>query len=315
MKIVMIGSGSLGSLVGGGLAMSGLDLWFIDVWKEHVDCLNDRGLKLIDLNGNENYIPVKAVHADNIAQSGLNEPDLIVLLVKAYDTRQALHNISDILGSHTKILTLQNGLGNHDVIKEYFSEDNIFIGVTNMGAFLIEPGVVQQGGDGLTTLGNLKGTVDKNLIDLASVFSKAGFTVSTSDDINTLIWDKLVVNVGVNALAALYQLPSGMLLEYESTRTLMRLLILEAAEIASACKISLSYEDPVEHVTEVARATAKNYCSMVLDIKKNTRTEIDFINGAIVKKGEEVGIATPYNEMISLIIRVLEQQSNRSKSN
>ncbi len=307
MKIVVVGAGSLGCLLGGKLLQGGSDVWYIDVWQEQVDVLNEHGLTLIDIEDNKNVLPVKAT---TTIDKGMANPDLIIMLVKAYTTDNAARTIREIVGSNTAILTLQNGLGNVEILKNYFSAETIYAGTTNMGAFLLECGVVQQGGVGQTTIGSVAEKNNGKLRQIVDAFNNSGLEARECDNVETLIWDKLIVNVAINALAAFYGFPSGKLLEFDETRTFMHQLIKEAESVARELGIKLTYKNQVERVEKIAVDTAKTYCSMVLDIQKGKRTEIDFINGAIVEAGKKAKVFTPYNEAATLLIKTFEKLSS-----
>lgn len=294
----------MGCLLGAYLLKGGGEVWFLDVWQEQVDALNTRGLTLIDLEGEAVTFKARAAQKPD---KRMANPDLIIIMVKAYHTEQAALQAREIVGDRSRVLTLQNGLGNGDILGEFFPAEIIFLGTTALGAHMLEPGKVKQAGRGETVIGRLTGGSDDRLHLLVRDFQQAGLKVRESEAIETLIWDKLMVNVGINALTALLRVSNGRLVEKEETRRLLRLLVEEAQAVACSAGIELSHPDPVAHVEEVARATADNYSSMYQDVSKGAKTEVAVINGAIVKKGHECGRETPYNEMITLLVNSLAE--------
>jgi 2-dehydropantoate 2-reductase len=138
------------------------------------------------------------------------------------------------------------------------------------------------------------------------LFQAAGFEAHLADNVDNLVWGKLIVNVGINALTAILRVPNGALAELPAARTLLERAVVEAVAVVQAKKITLPYENPVERVVGVARATAANRSSMLQDVLRGAPTEIGVINGAIVHEGERVGVPTPVNQMLTDVVRAIE---------
>ncbi len=303
MKVAVIGAGAMGSIYGAHLARGGHDVWLIDLWQEHVDTINQYGLKIF-YNNNPETVKIKATSNPLNVKHTM---DLLLVFVKSYHTEPALKNCMHLIGDETKLLTLQNGVGNVDILERFVSKSQILAGTTAHGANVRAPGQINHAGKGKTIIGRIDGNNMKSDEELVSSFIACGLETELRDGVEGLIWDKLLVNVGINPLTALLSIKNGTLLENEETEKLMEILVGEAWEVAKKGGLLLSHEDPVGHVKAIARATGENKSSMLQDILKGRMTEIDFINGAIVYKGKEWGVATPYNELITLLIKAKEK--------
>ena len=303
MKIAVLGAGSMGCVYGGILAKAGYDVTLIDVWAEHVKAIQENGL-IINENGSD--IIIKNIKAVTDPRE-VGEVDLVIVLVKATVTEQAMEGAKSLIGENTRVLTLQNGLDNIEKLIKVVGKEKVLAGVTEHGANMLAPGRVQHAGTGDTIIGELDGKLSDSLRKIGSVFEKAGLRVCYSNNVMGALWRKLLVNVGINALTSITGLRNGRLIELEETDELLRLAVSEAVSIANAKGIDLELADPVEHVRDVARMTGKNRSSMLQDVTKKRKTEIEVINGAIVKEGVQLGISTPVNKVLYNLVRVREK--------
>lgn len=307
MRIAVVGSGAMGSLYGGLLADAGEDVTLIDIWKEHVDAINTRGLKISGVSG-ERLVRVRAT--TNPAEVGT--VDLIMIFVKAYDTRKAAQDALPMVGPETVFLTLQNGLGNVEQIEEVAGKGRVVAGATTHGSTLVGPGEVFHAGKGLTYIGELTGEITERVKRIAETFNRAGIETHISQNIQGIIWKKILINVGINAITAITGLRNGEILLVPEVKEIVRKAVLEAAEVAKAAGITVEMEDPVAEVYKVAELTAKNKSSMLQDVERGRRTEIDAINGAIVRIGKQYGVDTPVNETLVAAVKGIEYASKRS---
>jgi 2-dehydropantoate 2-reductase len=301
MKTVIMGAGAMGSLFGGILASSGEEVWLVDLWKEHIEALRFNGLSLEE-KGQEKHIPIRAT----TEAASVGKADLVILFVKTYHTDKAVTDALILEKEDTVFLTLQNGLGNEEVICRQVNPKKIVLGVTNQGATLLGPGKIRHAGWGKTFIGELDGKRTDRVAEIAQRFQKAGIETEVSIHIQYLIWEKLLINIGINALAAVTGLKNGQLLDHPETLLLMEGLVAEAVEVARRKGIPIEGK-PIEKVKAVAEATQANRCSMGQDLDHRRRTEIDAINGAVVREAERLSISTPYNRMIADIIKVIER--------
>lgn len=303
MKIVVVGPGALGCLIAGFLkSKAGEDVWLLDNSPERAKKISENGIRIEGVSGNH-AIKINAT-AD---PKDIGPVDLAIICVKSYSTEEASKEIKDIVSENTSVLTLQNGIGNVQILNDYFGEDKVIAGVTNHGSTLLSTGHVRHAGKGETIIGKADGKLSRELKDVVTILTKAGFSTKISKDIDSIIWSKLVINVGINALTAITRLTNGKVVVYEEARGLLRSAVQEAARVVKRKRIKLSYDDPIQKVESVAKATAGNASSMLQDVLNKNRTEIDFINGAIVRQGKATGIPTPVNEMLTALVKTIEK--------
>lgn len=303
MKIAILGAGAMGSLYGGLLAEGGNEVWLIDVWQQHVDIINQRGLSIEGISGNRIIKNIKAT--SNPSDAG--KVDLVIIFVKSTITDTAVSANKILFQHHPMVLTLQNGLGNIEKIEKFIDRSYILAGITSHGSTMLGAGKVNHAGVGETHLGELDGSISSRVEELYQVFSSSGLKTTLSNNVLGLIWSKLMVNVGINALTAITGMKNGTLIEFQETEELLELAVAEAYKVAKATGISLSYEDPIAHTKAVCKATAANQSSMLQDVLNKRTTEIDMINGAIVREGNLLGISTPVNKVLTNLVAVLQK--------
>ena len=304
MKIAVVGAGAIGGLFGSILTKGGLDVTWVDIWEESVKVMQSTGLTVVGQAGKEEVVKVKAT--TKIDEVGT--PDLIMIAVKSYDTAQAARDCLKIVGADTMVFTVQNGVGNVDTIGDILGRNRIVAGTTSFGCTRLGPGKIKPSGIGEITIGELDGKITPRLQNLVDTFIKAGIEMHTSQNVDSLIWSKLVVNVGINALTAITMLKNGELLDYEETRSLQEAVVKEATAVAAAKNIKFLVDDPLAWVQEVARNTRDNKSSMRQDVERGSKTEVDFINGTIVREGLKLGIPTPVNDTLTKLVKTIEQR-------
>ena len=302
MKISIIGSGAMGSLFGGRLSLVGHDVVLYDVYREHVEKISSAGLSIEDAATGSVTVAHPVASTDPGAVAG---SDVLVIFVKSTTTAEAAAQFVPFAKKDTIVLTLQNGLGNEQIIRERFGKERTAAGVTSQGATFLGPGRIRHAGKGPTHISMADGKNDK-LRPLAAALEKAGFEVHIEEDVASLVWSKLVINVGINALTAITNQTNGKLVEREETKAIMADLVAEAVAVAKAKGIRLTYDDPLATVFDVAQKTGANRSSMLQDFDKNRLTEIDFMNGAIVREAAVVGIPAPVNATLTRLIKTME---------
>lgn len=302
MKIAIIGAGAMGSLYGGGLSASGNEVYLVDLWKDHVDMINDKGLTIMEGKTGTVARPVAVTESKNIGTV-----DLAIIFVKSIHTEIAVKNNKCVLGENTFVLSLQNGYGNIEKIARFVKEENIIAGTTAHGATMVGPGCIEHAGIGDTHIGLVKNSNLERLEEVRNILEKAGFRTCISENVMELIWAKILINVGINALTAILQIRNGQLLEYEESVEMMNLAVTEAVGVANASGMSFDAEKTIEIVAGVASKTARNKSSMLQDRLNGRKTEIDTINGAIVSVGSKHGIETPVNVMLTNLIKIIEK--------
>lgn len=301
MKIAVVGAGAMGCLFGGFLARAGEDVVLVDVAPGAVEALRRRGVRLWE-GEDARDVPVRAV--SDPATAG--PADLVLVMVKAQHTASAAASLGPLLGPDTAVLTLQNGLGAADVLDRAVGVERLLVGVTAQGATLLAPGEVRHGGAGETLFGP-SAPGGPNPEPFAAALSRAGLPARAVSDPWPAVWRKLAVNCGINAVAALTGLRNGRIPEIPEAAAVLSDAVLEAAAVARAAGIDLG--DPhalVESVLAVARATGANRASMGQDVDARRPTEIEFINGAVVREGERRALPTPVNRTLTRLVKALE---------
>jgi len=268
-----------------------------------VEAINEKGLR-IEENDGERTVFLQAL----IDPRTLGPQDLVLIFVKSYHTAAAVKSAINLFDKDTLVLTLQNGVGNAEVISKVVEDIAVIAGTTSHGATVLGPGRIRHAGVGETVIGRYDGKNDRRVEEIAAEFTRCRLETKVSNNIAGLVWGKLLVNVGINPLTALCNIPNGRLVELESTRNLMKMMVSEGEAVACAKGIELPYPDAFEKVKEVARATGANRSSMLQDMDRGRNTEIDFINGAIVREGRKIGVPTPCNEVVTLLIKALEEK-------
>jgi 2-dehydropantoate 2-reductase len=301
MKIVVVGPGAVGCLIGGLLARAGQEVWLLDKDPNRAQKLHEQGIQVEGISGRWQA----KVSATSDA-SLIKDAEMVIICVKSYDTRSAVESAEVLVGEDTSVLTLQNGIGNIEIIQEVISPDKVLGGITSLGATLLHTGHIRHAGMGETMIGRLDGKIVISMRRIREVFQKAGLPTKLSRDIKGLLWSKLIINAGINALTAVTHLKNGQLLEFEGTHGILRQAVTEAVKVAKKKRIRLAYDDPLAKVESVCEATGGNVSSMLQDILKKKRTEIDFINGVIVRQGQSMGIDTPVNKTLADLVKTIE---------
>ncbi|MCX5901804.1 MAG: 2-dehydropantoate 2-reductase, partial [Proteobacteria bacterium] len=273
MKIVIAGAGAMGCLFAAMIAGAEHKLHLLEQDAGRVAAIRRSGIS-IKRDGVELSVTMPAI-TSNVCDAGI--ADIVLLLVKAYDTENAIQACLPAIGPHTTVLTLQNGLGNIEAITRYVPQSLILAGTTAHGATLLGNGRVRHAGSGDTVIGALVPEGAMRAYAVREVFQSAGIPTMVVHDINSVLWGKLLVNVGINALTAIMGVIYGRVGDTEHLHAVMRRAVLEGAAVALRLGIPLPYPDPVERTAEVCRATAENISSMNQDIRSGRRTEIDSI--------------------------------------
>jgi 2-dehydropantoate 2-reductase len=310
MKITVVGPGALGCLIAANIKnKTREEIWLFDHLPARAKKIAADGLKVEGLGGSF------TVKVDITTEpKDIGRCDLVVVCVKSYSTEDACKDIKELVGPSTSVLTLQNGIGNIQILDDSFGPEKIVGGVTNHGATLMGDGHVRHAGKGDTVIGRADGRVLGAVRDIAGILTKAGFDTKVSKDIDSVIWSKLVINVGINALTAITRLNNGMLTEYDECRSLLRSAVGEAVKVVKRKRIKLMYDDPIQKVESVCKATSANVSSMLQDVLGNRRTEIDFINGAIVRQAKALNIPTPINDALTCLVKTIEKSYDKSVS-
>jgi len=294
----------MGSLFGGLLTELGWDVALYDVWKEHVDVMNEKGLRVDRPEEPRRSIPVWAT----TSLEQLPAPDLAVIFVKCTQTRSAMEEVVPVFEPETTVLTLQNGFRNPEIIADYVPEERIVAGVTEASADLEGPGHITHTGTGVTTIGRYFGSNDDAVATIADGLTEAGIETTVITAVRDAIWKKVLVNVAYNAIAALSRTRVGEILDSPAGRQLVEAVVTEAVAVARAQ--GRTFEgDPVEYVFAVGEKSRAHAPSMLQDVEASRETEINFINGAVVEFAEQHGVAVPINRMLTRLVRLADEQN------
>jgi 2-dehydropantoate 2-reductase len=296
MNILIVGTGALATLFGARLSQAGYQITMLGSWKHGLDALRENGARLVDSNGHEHQYKV---HVTDDPRECVGAKFALVL-VKAWQTERAAGQLSECLDKDGLAVTIQNGLGNYETLTRSLGLDRVALGTTTTGATLLGPGLARAGGEGILSIQR-----NQALGPLEAGLKSAGFNVQIVEDAKSLVWGKLVINAAINPLTALLRVPNGELLERPSTRELMASLAKEVAQVAQAEQISLPFSDPVLAAEDVARKTAHNHSSMLQDVLRGASTEIDAINGAVVRTAERHNLEVPVNRVCWKLVKAL----------
>ena len=303
MRFVILGAGAMGGLFASHVARTDVEAWVCDRWAEHIAAIRERGL-IVRREGAESAVRLRAT--TDPAAPGV--ADVLMVWVKYNQTREALSAARALVGPKTVVVTLQNGLGNVDLIRELFPANRIFYGLTTLTSELLGPGRIEASyaGKGDTSLWALDGRRDAELEKVCELFNQSGIDAVLAPDIELTIWKKLIVNCCLNTLCAITGLPVGALAERKDSWPLLEGLADEIVAVAQ--KKGIPLERPAAHVflRSVAREARSHFPSMLIDVRARRPTEIECLNGAILREAARLGVDAPYNRSMYSLIRVIE---------
>lgn len=305
MRIGIIGTGAMACLFAGRLEPLA-EVVLVGSWREQLAALQG-GLSLVQADG---HITRHWVTATDRPET-VSPVDVALVLVKSYQTQAAIGRIRPILADYGPIITLQNGGGNLEQLCQEFGEERTTVGVTSQGAALVRPGVVMDTGPGVTYLAHPARLAGK-LGGIITYLRAAHFDLRLVKNADSLIWGKLAVNAGINPLTALLNVPNGFLAENATARQVLLAAAQEVEAVAASQGIRLPYADTHSAAAEalrVAQATADNISSMLQDIRRGSRTEVDAICGVVVEAGRRQGVPTPVNAQLWAWVKAREQQT------
>ncbi len=300
MKIVVIGAGAMGSIYGGHLSLHN-DVYLVDTNQTVVDAINADGLK-IDEDGVTNTYHPKAV----TKTEGITDVDLIILFVKAIFSKAALDSNKHLIGPHTRLLTLQNGAGHEDLLKQYVPEDRVVIGTTEDNGAVLGFGHVRRGGVGNTNAGMLVEDQEGFLPKLKEAFDSCGFHLRIHENIQQLIWDKLFTNVSLSAVTGILQVDMEYIAGNEYAWRMTKQLIHEAVMTAEAMGLTCDEEAITEKVRKASVNSPGGRTSIRVDLEVGRKTEVDTISGAVVRAAAKVNVPVPTHEFVVNMVHAME---------
>jgi len=297
MQIAVIGAGNMGCVYGGNLARIGEQVTLIDVWVEHIDRIRAHGLHLEGLNG-DFTVSVGAT----VAPAEAPKADAVLICANAYNTPEAARSAKAVLKEGGYAVTLQNGVGNVEVLTEVLGKGRVLAGLSFHSGDLRGPGNVTHTNSGPTYLGELDRSKSSRLLTLADRMEEARLNPVLEEDIVVTIWSKFVHNCGINAICAITDLRPGHIHAIPALDDFQSHIINETLALVRAKGISLPDPDPL--------STIKSYCakkfhrvSMLQHLDRGKQTEIDALNGYVARESRKLGLAAPYSEALTMLMR------------
>ena len=306
MKIVITGPGAMGCLYAFLLTRAGYEAWLLDYREDRAEKIRHEGLKIEGVSG-AYQLPFTRISA---SPKMIGKADLLILFVKAYNTATALESVQELVTANTIILTLQNGIGNVEAIREAYPHHAIVAGTTAQGATLLGCGHIRHAGAGETVIGGIDVNSAFHAKLIKDLFMSAYIPTEMTEDVQEVLWGKLLINCGINPLTAIMRITNGQLPKIPDLCEVMSRVVEEGAVIAQSAGIRLPYTEPLARVIEVCEATAGNRSSMLQDIEAGKKTEINYLNGALVRCAKETGVAAPVNSFLTHLVQALETGSS-----
>jgi 2-dehydropantoate 2-reductase len=304
-KVAVLGAGAMGCLFGGLMAEKGLDVTLIDVWKEHVDAINSKGLKM-DGHGGDRYIKIKAT----TDPSTLKPVDAIIIMCKATALEKALTNAKNIIGDKTMLMSFQNGIGHEAIMQKIAGKEKVLGGTTTQASNVLGPGHIKNHAALPSWIGEYEGGMSDRVKDLAETFTAHNLETIAVPDIKKRKWMKLFALTAIGPLSSIFDLHHTDLYisnkNQEVSRELGKKIILETREVAKADGVDVTEDECLEMFNKIVDSKQTNKSSMCFDILNKRKTEIDFINGAVSKIGKGHGVKSPMNDLMYKMIMVKE---------
>jgi 2-dehydropantoate 2-reductase len=304
MKIAIVGTGAMGSVYAALFASAGHEVWAIDRWREHIDAIRRNGLRVEGASG-DRTVKIQATSEPRDA----GPCDLVVLATKAMHVADAAASLKPLLKAETPVLSIQNGLGGPDTAASILGKERVMVGVVGgFGASMRAPGHAHHNGWELVRLGEFGGPITSRLKRIEDVWRGAGFRVKVFDDIDQLVWEKLLCNCAYSGPCAIAECTIGAVLADPDLSRVSAACATEGYQVALKKKIRLGFSDPVAYVREFGSKIPDARPSVLLDLISKRKSEIDVINGSIPRVGREVGVAAPVNEAITALVHAKERQ-------
>jgi 2-dehydropantoate 2-reductase len=296
MKIGIVGAGAMGSMFAYFFTKAKMDVTLLENnaniikhYKHEINIIPDHEIIKIKLN-----------IVDTLQH--LKDREIIFIFVKSYDTEEAIKKITPNISKQTIIVSLQNGLGNREIIARFIPEDKIVYGSTSIGATKVDNSTIRLGGMGSIVIGGKS----KSVKIIEEILVKAGLDTTVTDNPNAAVWKKAIINAGINPIGALLEIPNGKIISNEFAKSIQEQIVREAVYTAISLGLEFDPDDMIEQTRIVCEKTAANLCSMLQDITAKRRTEIDSINGKITEYAKKNSIATPYNDVMYNLIKAKE---------
>lgn len=304
MRFGIVGAGAMGSLFGGYLADAGFDVTLVDIDEAHVGAIRKNGL-ILDKGDGPKAVAVEAT----TDPASVAPVDLLVVFCKYLSTEAAVSAAQAYVTGETYVWTLQNGIGNVEILQRHFDDSRIVKGLTSATGIIEGPGMVSTNfvGETETYLWPIDGGKHPGLDEAARILTEAGLPTARASDIDYRIWRKLVINVTLTVLAGIMNTRIGAVYETEPGRALCEEIVRETVAVAQAAGVPLQLDDAFGYLDALSKAAVNHIGSTTVSLQKKQRTEIDAMNGAVVREGERLGVETPVNRTIARVVRLVEE--------
>ncbi|MGL6280057.1 MAG: ketopantoate reductase family protein [Gaiella sp.] len=304
MRVAVVGAGAMGSVYAGLLAGAADDLVIVDPWREHIVAVREHGLRVSGASG-DRTVAVRAV--GDAAEVG-GTVDLVVLATKALDVERAARAAVPLLGPETLVLALQNGLGSAELVGRVIGRERLLVGIAGgFGASIRAPGWAHHEGMQVVRIGQPGGPAGARARQVVALWQAAGLPAEACDDVDRLVWEKLVCNACFSGPCGVLDTPIGMVLDDPDAWAVAAACATEAAAVARALGVALSFDDAVATARAFGERIRGARPSLLLDLRAGRPTEIAFINGAVPRAGAAVGVDAPTNATVAALVAALER--------
>jgi 2-dehydropantoate 2-reductase len=304
LKIAIVGCGAMGCVYAALLASAGHEVWAVDAWREHVDAIRTEGLRLEGISGDRTVHIQATTSAADVGRS-----DLVIIATKIMHVELAATAAQALIGPDTVVLSIQNGLGGPDISARILGRERVLVGVVGgFGASMKGPGHAHHNGMELVRLGEFAGPVTPRLEQVAAVWRSGGFKVKCFDDIDQLVWEKLICNVTYSGPCSITDRTIGEVMNDPDAWSVAAGCAREAFAVGTAKGVKLDIVDAEAYVRDFGSKIPNARPSVLLDHRAGRISEIDAINGAIVRVGGELEIPTPTNAAITALVRAKERR-------
>ncbi len=303
MNIAVIGAGAMGCIYGGKLSLHN-NVLLVDTNKEIVELINTEGLILNENNKDNTYFPKATFNSKD-----RGEMDLVILFVKSMYSEVALKENSHLIGENTFLMTLQNGSGHEDILNNFVPLEKIIIGTTSDNGAVLKPGHIKRGGQGKTDIGMLTPDKNNSLDKIKKAFDSCGFDTLIHNNIQQLIWDKLLRNVSLSAVTGVLQCNIGYVYENKYAWKMVKQLLREAIVVAHALNLEADEKSILKIITNTAINSKDGVTSICADLRNGRKTEVDTITGSVVKAAEKLGLEVPSHTLVLNMVHALESKN------
>ncbi|KPA95914.1 ketopantoate reductase family protein [Pseudomonas asplenii] len=301
MKIAIVGAGAMGGLFGARLALAGQDVSFVEASDHTIEVISRHGLRL-ETPDVQATVQVPIARAAQLS----GHFDLLVIFTKGFHTAAAIDSVRHLVGPDTWALSVQNGLGNAELIADVVPAERVIVGMTNLPADLVAPGVVHSHGEGHVNLWSYGGEDSPIVQKVAAVFSQAGLPCEADPRVQVAIWEKVAFNAALNSVCAVTRQTVGAVGRCEQGRQVLASILAETVAVAQANGVAVDSERVNAAVNHALHHHQQHKPSMLQDLEAGRKTEIDFINGAVVAQGRRLGVATPVLQALYNLVKVSE---------